>query len=165
MILEHYAESTSEEYRQKKLEYEQVLEQLKKLKINTDQDEEDLLRSYIPTLEDIPELALDMLRLKRNVEIENTVYIMLVKELEKARIEEARDTPTVQVMDRASVPNLRSRPRRKVMVVVGGIAGLGWSAFFAMFITAWRQNRGRSEVIDDVFTPLINDLSRLRRRK
>jgi uncharacterized protein involved in exopolysaccharide biosynthesis len=165
MILEHYAESTSEEYRQKKLEYEQVLEQLKKLKINTDQDEEDLLRSYIPTLEDIPELALDMLRLKRNVEIENTVYIMLVKELEKARIEEARDTPTVQVMDRASVPNLRSRPRRKVMVVVGGIAGLGWSAFFAMFITAWRQNRGRSEVIDDIFTPLINDLSRLRRRK
>jgi uncharacterized protein involved in exopolysaccharide biosynthesis len=164
-ILESYTASTSDEYLQKKLEYEQVLEQLKMLKISADQDEEDLLRSYIPTLEDIPELALQMLRLRRNVEIENTVYIMLVKELEKTRIEEARDTPTVQVMDRATVPNLRSRPRRKVLVVVGAMAGFGWSAFFAVFITAWRENRGRSQVIDDVFTPLIADLSKLRRRR
>jgi len=164
-ILENYAASTSEEYLQKKLEYEQVLEQLKKLKISTDQEEEDLLRSYIPTLEDIPELALQMLRLRRNVEIENTVYIMLVKELEKTRIEEARDTPTVQMMDEASVPNLRSRPRRKVLVIVGAMAGFGWSAFLAIFVTAWRENRGRSKVIDDVFTPLISDISKLRRRR
>jgi len=164
-ILENYAASNSEEYLQKKLEYEQVLLQLKKLKISTDQDEEDLLRSYIPTLEDIPELALQMLRLRRNVEIENTVYIMLVKELEKTRIEEARDTPTVQVMDPASAPNLRSRPRRKALVVVGALVGLGWSAFLSILITAWRENRGRSKVIDDVFTPLIGDISKLTRRR
>lgn len=164
-IMENYTSTSSEEYLQKKLEYEQVLEQLKKLKINTDQGEEDLLRSYIPTLEDVPELALQMLRLRRNVEIENTVYIMLVKELEKTRIEEARDTPTVQVMDRATVPNLRSRPRRKVMVVVGAMVGLGWSAFLVMMMTAWRENRGRSKIIDEVFTPLLADLSKLRRRR
>jgi tyrosine-protein kinase Etk/Wzc len=164
-ILEHYAAPNSEEYQQKKLQYEQVLRQLAKLKLSDDQDDEDLIRAYIPTLEEVPELALQMLRLRRNVEIENTVYTMLVREYEKSRIEEARDTPTVQVMDRASVPNLRSRPRRKILVVLGGLVGLGWSAFLAVFVTAWRENRGRSKIIDDVFAPIIADLSRLFRRK
>ena len=164
-ILENYTSVNSEEYQQKKLEYEQVLQQLTRLKINTDQDEEDLLRAYIPTLEDVPELALQMLRFQRNVGIENTVYTMLVKEYEKSRIEEARDTPTVQVMDVASAPSLRSRPRRKVLVIVGAMAGLGWSAFLTVLIAAWRENRVRSKIIDDVFAPIIADLSRFTRRR
>jgi uncharacterized protein involved in exopolysaccharide biosynthesis len=164
-ILRNYTSVNSEEYQQKKLEYDQVLQQLTRLKLSTDQDEEDLLRAYIPTLEDVPELALQMLRLRRNVEIENTVYAMLIKEYEKSRIEEARDTPTVQIMDVASAPTLRSRPRRKFLVIIGAMAGLGWSAFLAVLITAWRENKGRSKIIDDVFAPLIADLSRLRRRR
>jgi uncharacterized protein involved in exopolysaccharide biosynthesis len=164
-ILKNYTSVNSEEYQQKELEYDQVLQQLTRLKLSTDQDEEDLLRSYIPTLEDVPELALQMLRLQRNVGIENTVYTMLVKEYEKSRIEEARDTPTVQIMDVASAPSLRSRPRRKMLVIVGTMAGLGWSVFLAVLITAWRENRGRSKIIDDVFAPIIADLSRLRHRR
>jgi uncharacterized protein involved in exopolysaccharide biosynthesis len=164
-ILENYAEPNSQEYLQKKEEYEQVRQQLRKLKVSGAEDEEDLIRAYIPTLEEVPELALQMFRLKRNVEIENTVYTMLVKEYEKSRIEEARDTPTVQVMDAASVPSLRSRPRRKAIVVVGALAGLGWSIFLSVLIAAWRENRGRSQVIDDVLAPLASDLSRFIRRR
>jgi tyrosine-protein kinase Etk/Wzc len=164
-ILESYASPNSQEYLQKKEEYEQVLQQLKKLKIGGGDADEDLMRAYIPTLKDVPELALQLLRLKRNVEIENTVYTMLVKEYEKSRIEEARDTPTVQVMDAAAVPNLRSRPRRKAMVVLGALVGLGWSVFLSVLIAAWRENRGRSKIIDDVFAPLVSDLFRFSRRR
>ena len=164
-ILKNYTSVNSEEYQQKELEYQQVLQQLKRLKVSSEHDEEDLLRAYIPTLEEVPNLALQMLRLKRNVEIENSVYAMLIKEYEKSRIEEARDTPTVQIMDVASPPTLRSRPRRKLLVIIGAMVGLGWSAFLALLITAWRDNEGRSKIIDDVFAPLVADLSRLRRRK
>ena len=34
------------------------------------------------------------------VKIEETVYELLIKEYEKSRIEETRDTPTVQILDR-----------------------------------------------------------------
>lgn len=164
-ILESYTSPNSEEYVEKQREYEQLLLQLQKLKVNRNKDDEDLLRAFLPTLEDIPALALQMLRLSRSVEIETTVYTMLVTEYEKSRIEEARDTPTVQVMDAASAPNFRSRPRRKALVVVGMLAGLGWSAFLALIVTAWRENKGRSRVIDDVFAPVVSDLSRIFRRR
>ncbi len=164
-ILEHYTAPTSDEYQRKKREYEELLVQLKKLKLSTDLDDKDLLHAYLPTLEEIPDLALQMLRLKRKVEVETTIYLMLLKEYEKSRIEEARDTPTVQVMDLASAPNLRSRPKRKIMIVGGALAGLGWSGFLALFIGAWRQNRERSKAVAEVLAPVRDDFSGLFRRK
>lgn len=162
-ILGMYASTSSEEYVRKNNEYKQLVKQLEKLKAGGDSDA-DMVRSYIPTLDDVPQLALEMLRLKRDVEIESTVFTMLVKEYEKARIEEARDTPTVQVLDTASVPNLRSRPRRKVLVILGGVVGAGWAALVALFVTAWRENRERSGAWRDVFGPIGDDFARVFRR-
>jgi uncharacterized protein involved in exopolysaccharide biosynthesis len=164
-ILEHYTSPTSDEFLQKKRQYDEVVEQLEKLKLNDGDDERDLLHAYLPTLEEIPELALELVRLKRMVGIETSVYTMLLKEYEKSRFEEARDTPTVQVMDRAAVPNLRSRPKRKTLVIIGALVGLGWSAFLALLITVWRENRERSRVFTDVVNPIADDFSRVFRRK
>jgi tyrosine-protein kinase Etk/Wzc len=164
-IMEHYSAPSSDEFQRKKREYDEVLEQLKKLKLSADQEDEDLLHAYLPTLEEIPFLALQMLRLKRKVEVETTIYLMLLKEYEKSRIEEARDTPTVQVMDRASVPNLRSRPKRKILIVVGAVAGFGWSALLALVVGAWREKRDRSGAVADILRPVQTDLSNLFRRK
>lgn len=163
-ILSHYTSPTSDEYARKKTEYDEVLSQLAKLKIG-DGEDADLIRAYIPTLRDVPELALQLLRLKRAAEIETAVYTMLVKEYEKSRIEEARDTPTIQVMDRAEVPNLRSRPKRKMLVILGAVVGLGWSAFLAIFVTAWRENREQSNVFTDVLSPISADFKKVFRRK
>jgi tyrosine-protein kinase Etk/Wzc len=164
-IMGHYASSSSEEYKRKQREYDEVLAQLKKLKKSSGESDRDLVRSFLPALGDVPELALEMIRLKRNVEIQSTVYSMLVKEYEKARIEEARDTPTVQILDRAEVPNLRSRPRRKMLVILGGVVGAGWAAIIALFTTAWRENRESAAAWRDVFSPLVGDFSRLIHRR
>jgi len=163
-ILGRYASTSSDEYKRKKNEYSELLRQLNKLKHGGDSDEDALL-SFIPTLEQVPELALELYRYKREVEIQTAVYTMLVKEYEKARIEEARDTPTVQILDKASVPNLRSRPRRKILVLIGGAAGFGWAALVALFTAAWRDNPERSGRWRRAFAPLAEDVSRLLRRR
>jgi uncharacterized protein involved in exopolysaccharide biosynthesis len=98
LILKRYPSPNSDTYKRKRGEYDEVLGQLRKLKLSADQDEEDLLHAYLPTLDEIPELALQMMRLRRTVEIETTIYTMLLKEYEKSRIEEARDTPTIQII-------------------------------------------------------------------
>lgn len=159
-ILGKYASTSSEEYIRKRTEYEQVLEQLRRLKRGGDRDE-DIVRAYLPALDEVPQLALEMLRLKRDVEIESTVYTMLVKEYEKARIEEARDTPTVQILDRASVPNLRSRPQRKVLVIIGGVVGAGWAAVIALFVTAYRRSGTESNPWRSAFEPVAADFRRV----
>jgi uncharacterized protein involved in exopolysaccharide biosynthesis len=163
-ILSHYTSTSSEEYVRKQREYNEVVRQLSKLKAASGDDDEDLVRSFIPTLSQVPKLALEFMRLRRKVEIESTVYTMLVKEFEKARIEEARDTPTVQVLDLAQPPSIRSRPQRKLLVLAGALLGLAWSALLALFVTSWRTGEGRAGTIHAVLEPVVGDLARLFRR-
>ncbi|MCI0452314.1 MAG: Wzz/FepE/Etk N-terminal domain-containing protein [Candidatus Latescibacteria bacterium] len=164
-IMAHYTSKKSEEYIRKQTEYNEVVRQLARLKVSVEGGDDDLVRSYIPALGDVPEVALQYIRLRRAVEVQTTVYKMLVSEYEKARIEEARDTPVVQVLDPASPPSLRSRPKRKLLIAAGLLLGLGWSSAVALFATAWRDNTGRSDKLRRVLGPLAYDVKRFRRRR
>lgn len=163
-IMAHYTSKTSEEYQRKQTEYNEVVSQLSKLKTNDKSTDGDMMRSFIPALSDIPDVALQYIRLKRAVEVQTTVYTMLVSEYEKARIEEARDTPVVQVLDAAAPPNLRSRPKRKLLMLVGLLIGLGWGGLVALFATAWRENRGNAAAVRGLLEPMVGDFTRFRRR-
>jgi uncharacterized protein involved in exopolysaccharide biosynthesis len=163
-ILQQYTSGSSEEYTRTKKRYDGLVDQLKKFKIGDERDEDDTVRSFFPTFEDVPEIALDLARLTRRVKIEEKVYELLITEYEKARIEEARDTPTVQVLDAAVVPELRSRPKRKMLVLLGGILGLGWSALLVVFVSAWRDGASRGSRMREVLGPIANDFKRVFRK-
>jgi len=167
-VLGQYASKSSDEYVSKKRQYDEVVAQLRRLKMGgpdgKKRNDADMVRAFVPALADVPDLALEFMRHKRDVKIESTVYAMLVKEYEKARMDEARDVSTVQVLDPAEVPAVRSRPRRKLLVIAGALAGFAWSAMIALILAAWNDNRDRSPVIRDVLGPLIGDFSRLLRR-
>jgi uncharacterized protein involved in exopolysaccharide biosynthesis len=163
--MKNWVSPNSEEYQRKQAEYREVVSQLRKLKANNTSSDEDLLRSFIPTLRDVPDVALQYLRLRREVEIQNTVFTMLTNEYEKARIEEARDTPVVQVLDVAQKPNLRSKPKRKIMTIVGGLLGLGWGTMTALLRTAWAERAEHATVVEELTRPLAADFARLRRRR
>ena len=45
----------------------------------------------------------------REVEIQNTLFIFLTQQYEEAKINEAKDTPTIQILDIAVKPNIRVR--------------------------------------------------------
>lgn len=164
-IMVHYTSTNSEEYQRKQTEYNEVVAQIRKLKSDSRGNDHDVVRSYLPTLEDVPATALTYLRLKREVEIQNSVFTMLTGEYEKARIEQARDTPVVQVLDRAEKPNLRSRPKRKILALVGAALGLGWGSMVALVRTAWRDNMGHTAAMRQITEPVAQDLSRFRRRQ
>jgi tyrosine-protein kinase Etk/Wzc len=75
-------------------------------------------RSAIIDLGRLPELSLQFLRLLREVEIQQTLYALLVEMHEQYRIQEVRDTPTVQLLDPPTVPVEKDRPHRAVIVVL-----------------------------------------------
>jgi tyrosine-protein kinase Etk/Wzc len=66
----------------------------------------------------LPDLSLQYLRLFREVEIQQTLYGLLVQMREQSRIQEVRDTPTVQVLDPPAVPQNKDHPHRSVIVVI-----------------------------------------------
>ena len=164
-ILSQYTSQSSDEYISKKSRYDEIASQLKKFKQESARDDDDMIRSFFPTFDRVPQVTLDYLRLIRQVKIEETVYELLIKEYEKSRIEENRDTPTVQILDRAEVPEIRSRPKRKILVVVGGLVGLGWSALLSVLITLWRKEDKQRDTFKDVFAPVMDDLTKIFRRK
>ena len=80
-------------------------------------------------IEKMPPLALDYARLLRDVKVQEAVYELLVAQYEEARIQETKDTPTVEVLDPARKPQKKVRPVRWLFVLsltaAAGILSLG----------------------------------------
>jgi len=74
-------------------------------------------RKLFPFFSDVPHLGKKFIRVKRELEVQNLIYEFITQEFERAKIEEARDTPTVQVIDIAIPPIKKHRPRRSLLVL------------------------------------------------
>jgi uncharacterized protein involved in exopolysaccharide biosynthesis len=81
-----------------------------------------------------PKIQMDLARLMRDVKIQETLYALLIEQLERSRIQEVRDTPTVQVVERAQPPEKRSRPRRTQITLVAALLGLIFAVTLSLFI-------------------------------
>jgi uncharacterized protein involved in exopolysaccharide biosynthesis len=67
---------------------------------------------------ELPEVAIEYARLVRDVEVQSAIFEILTQQYEQAKLMEAKDTPTVQFLDRASVPEKRAFPKRTLIVVL-----------------------------------------------
>jgi tyrosine-protein kinase Etk/Wzc len=94
---------------------------------------------FIPT-ERIPSVTLEYGRLLRDAKMQETLYELLSEQYEIARIQEARDTPTVQILDRASPPTKKVKPRRKLIVAGAALIGFFFSALLALFLEYVRSH-------------------------
>lgn len=79
-----------------------------------------------------PGLTFEEGRLKRQVDIRQDLYLTLDREYETARMEEVNDTPVITVIDEATPPVRKSKPKRALLVVValvlGAMVGVFWAA-------------------------------------
>lgn len=75
------------------------------------------ISDILPGFKSVPDLGFEYARLFREIEIQNEIFIFLTQQYEEAKIQEAKDTPTVQVLDPAYPPERKSRPRRSLLVL------------------------------------------------
>lgn len=68
--------------------------------------------------------GIDTLGLLRNVKYYETIYELLAKQFELAKIDEAKDSAVVQVMDKAIEPDFKSKPKRSLIVLLSALAAL-----------------------------------------
>jgi len=93
---------------------------------------------FVPTGK-VPEAGLEYVRRFRDVKYYETVFELLAKQFEIAKIDEARDTSIVQVLDRALPPERKSRPHRTLIVVVTGLAALLAALLWALLTDAYQR--------------------------
>lgn len=102
-------------------------------------------RVYVP-LAQVPSVSLELARLTREVKVQEAIFELLTQEYERAKIQEARDTPTIQVLDRAVPPVKSSKPRRRLIVTVAGTISLFGSVLLAFFLEFLRRSREERRV-------------------
>lgn len=72
----------------------------------------------------VPEVALQYIRKFRDVRYQEALYEQFGKQLEIAKVDEARDAVLIQVLDSAVVPDRRSYPLRWLVVLIGTLVTL-----------------------------------------
>lgn len=70
-----------------------------------------------PPIRKLPLLGVEWADLYRRMKIQETVYELLNQQYELARIQEAKEIPTVNVVDQANVPERKSSPHRLLIVL------------------------------------------------
>jgi uncharacterized protein involved in exopolysaccharide biosynthesis len=86
----------------------------------------------------LPETGLELARLVRDVTALEQVFALLTAQYEDAKINEARDVVTVDVLDPATTPERKSKPRRILIIGAAFLASSALGAGFALF-----QGRGQ----------------------
>lgn len=89
----------------------------------------------------IPEVSVEYVRSLRDVKYYETIFELLAKQFEVAKIDEAKDSNVIQVLDTALPAEKKSRPK-SLLIVLGGIAGgAAFGFFLALFRDFYRRSR------------------------
>lgn len=72
----------------------------------------------------LPEKEEGYVRVKRDVDVTNEIYVMLAKRLEEAKIAEVMVPNEVQVVDEATLPERPVKPRKLLVMAIAGVLGL-----------------------------------------
>jgi uncharacterized protein involved in exopolysaccharide biosynthesis len=82
----------------------------------------------------IPSVATDFVRKLRDFKFNEDLFVLIAKQYELARLDEARDAAVIQVVDRAVVPERKSRPNRILITALGACLGVVVSVSLAFVL-------------------------------
>ena len=80
--------------------------------------------NLLPNLKELPDVTVEYARLVRDIEILSALLEFLYPQYEQARLQEARDEPTLQALDYPQVPQKKDKPKRSRIVLACGIFSL-----------------------------------------
>ena len=107
---------------------------------NGDPSQQSHIVGDLPSLRKLPLVGVSWTNLYRETKIQEAVYEMLIQEYELAKIQEAREIPTVNVLDAPLFPEKISFPPRMLITVLGGFLSFLFAATFVISAAMWKQS-------------------------
>jgi uncharacterized protein involved in exopolysaccharide biosynthesis len=92
-----------------------------------------------PTIRNLPLLGAKYGDYYRRAKIEETVYELLTEQFELAKVQEAKETPSVKVLDPARVPEKKSSPHRLQIILLGTFLGSALSVMWVVGSARWEE--------------------------
>lgn len=106
----------------------------------------------------MPSVGTEYIRKLRDLKFNETLYELLLKQYEAAKLDEARDATIIQVIEKAVPPEKRIKPKRRQMVMIAMVTGFFFSIFAAFFMEYKErasndpENRERFEALKKYIT-------------
>ena len=92
-----------------------------------------------PTIKSLPLLGAKYAEYYRRAKIQETVYEMLTGQYELAKVQEAKETPSVKVLDPARIPEKKSFPPRLVIMFLGTFLVSALSVVWVLGSERWEE--------------------------
>jgi capsule polysaccharide export protein KpsE/RkpR len=92
-----------------------------------------------PAIRQLPLLGVEWADLYREVKVEETVFQLLTTQYELSRMEEARETPVLNIVDPASLPERKSFPPRLLLIIASTLLCMALGALWILGAERWRN--------------------------
>ncbi|MFP4458331.1 MAG: GumC family protein [Candidatus Zixiibacteriota bacterium] len=109
---------------------QELQQQLKKIEYGKNSSSNFL---NIPLVQ-MPDLALEYARLVRETMAREVLYSFIMQQYEQARIDEKRDTPSIQILARAVTPDEKSRPKRTLIAIIAAFLVFLMTSAYVIFL-------------------------------
>jgi len=107
-----------------------------------------------PSIRKLPLLGVTYADLYRRTRVEETVFETLTQQYELAKVQEAKEVPSVKVLDPADVPEKKVFPPRTLLVLTGSMVALAMGAVWIFATDGWKkidpQDPGKMLVLEMV---------------
>lgn len=91
-----------------------------------------------PTIRQLPVLGVTYADLYRRMKVEEAVFETLTQQYEAAKVEEAKETPSVKVLDPPDVPEKKSFPPRLIIMFLGMLMAFAAAVTWLLACDAWQ---------------------------
>lgn len=103
--------------------------------------------SDVYSVAQLGEVSLKASLLKLELEAQEEIYKQLKAQYEMVKIEIANDSPVFQILERAEIPDRKSKPSRGKLCIIVTFAGFFISVFAAFFLNAVENIRSDDEAM------------------
>jgi len=93
-----------------------------------------------PSIKKLPLLGVTYANLYRQNKIEETVYELLTQQYELAKVQEAKEIPTVKILDAPVPPTKKLFPGRIALICLGTLLGLAGGAAWLVCRKRWKES-------------------------
>jgi capsule polysaccharide export protein KpsE/RkpR len=94
---------------------------------------------FYPSIRKLPLLGVQWANLYRRMKIQETVFQLLNQQYELARIQEAKEIPTINVIDPANVPEKKSYPPRLLVALSLTMLTLVFAVCYVVGVKRWQK--------------------------
>lgn len=114
----------------------------------------------IPGVGNAPGIGVEYVRRLREFKIQEALFEQLTKQYELAKINEARDSSALQVLDEAVTPTKKSKPKRSLIVILATVTAF-FCSIFLVFIQEYLSKMSEEDaaILTEIKLALVDSFN------